>query len=1313
MAPSTALLFVLYGIAAFLRARLPLGHAAYWTGVVAASAGGLVALLLFPLSFLGIRPGAEHLGFAIAGAVGEAPVGHMSPVTAICFLLASLSFLTSLPASSFRPWRAGVAWWSACLLLATCSVLLLAYLFGTPLLYAGSMIPPAATTSIAFAALGTALLALAGTQGNRAAPNDRIPYPLVLVFVLLATGIVTVGRLYFRSQEKQHREQVERQLSAVAELKASELTQWRTERLGDASIFFENTAFSALVRRAFGNPEDAEARAQLETWLGKVQAHYLYDRIFLLDAQGAPRMSVPDSRAPISSVIAQRAPEVRRSAAVAFQDFYRNEHDERVYLAVLVPILEGGESRALGTLVLRIDPETHLYPSLSRWPTASRTAETLLLRREGNDALLLNELRRERHTALSLRVPLERRDVVAVKAALGEEGIAEGRDYRGVPVVAAVRAVPGSPWFLVARMDAAEANTPVRERLWVTIILVGGLLAAAAAGVGALWRQQRVRHLRERQETEQERAWLHDVVARSLNEVYVFDPETLRFRFVNRGASRNIGFTQEELAELTPLDLKPEFTAETFRAMLEPLKTGGRPVHVFETVHRRKDGSVYPVEVHLQLVDAGDSAVFLAIINDVTKRRRADARIRHLNRVYAVLSDINQAIVREREPRALFAEACRIAVEEGDFRMAWVGLLDPETKSVRPVAHAGVADGYLEKLQIVLGDEPRGLGPSGRALREGVHAICNDIEHDPRMAPWRDDALARGYRASAVFPLTVNGETLGTFNLYASETGFFDGEELRLLDELAADLSFALEANRREEERRRSEEALRESERLLLASQRVGRLGTYVLDVGAGTWSSSETLDEIFGIDSNYRRTVEGWLAIVHPEDRAEMADYLERHVIAGRQRFDREYRIIRQSDGEERWVHGLGDLELDPEGSPLRMIGTIQDVTERKRLESQFRQSQKLEAIGRLAGGVAHDFNNMLGVILGFAELGLKNLHAGDPLHRHLTEIARAAEKSADLTRQLLAFARRQTVAPQVVDLNHAISSMGRMLDRLVGEDIELRVVPGEGLWRVKIDPAQVDQILANLVTNARDAIADIGAITIETANVTLDHEHLGRHAESAPGEYVMLVVSDAGTGMDRATQERIFEPFFTTKPEGKGTGLGLATVYGIVKQNDGFVHVYSEPGQGTTFRIYLPRFVGEAAPVVAAGNRESLLGRETLLVVEDEPLLLELAREGLESLGYKVLAAATPGDAVLLCERHAEEIHLLVTDVVMPGMNGKELKLRLQRLKPGLRAVFMSGYTPDVVAQRGILDHDVVFAQKPFTLEALASKVREALDG
>jgi CheY-like chemotaxis protein len=369
------------------------------------------------------------------------------------------------------------------------------------------------------------------------------------------------------------------------------------------------------------------------------------------------------------------------------------------------------------------------------------------------------------------------------------------------------------------------------------------------------------------------------------------------------------------------------------------------------------------------------------------------------------------------------------------------------------------------------------------------------------------------------------------------------------------------------------------------------------------------------------------------------------------------------------------------------------------------------MDAIGRLAGGVAHDFNNALAVIQGFSELALLQLNPLDPLRRHLDQIIRAVEKSADLTRQLLAFARRQVVTPRVLDLNVEIASLAKMLPRLIGEDIDLRIVPGEGLWNVRIDPTQVDQILVNLVTNARDAIANTGTITIETSDVVLGEEYCRRYPGLAPGEYLLLAVTDSGIGMDKATLERAFEPFFTTKAEGKGTGLGLATVYGIAKQNGGFVDVYSEPAHGTTFKVYLPRFVGEAEQPAQKKEPGSLRGTETVLIVEDEPLLLEIIGEGLQELGYDVVTAGSPGDAILLCEKHAGAIHLLLTDVIMPTMNGKELQQRLERIKPGMRTIFMSGYTANVVASRGIVDADMLFIQKPFTLEALASKVREAL--
>ncbi len=390
-------------------------------------------------------------------------------------------------------------------------------------------------------------------------------------------------------------------------------------------------------------------------------------------------------------------------------------------------------------------------------------------------------------------------------------------------------------------------------------------------------------------------------------------------------------------------------------------------------------------------------------------------------------------------------------------------------------------------------------------------------------------------------------------------------------------------------------------------------------------------------------------------------------------------------------------------------------DVTEHRRTEEQLRQAQKMETVGQLAGGIAHDFNNMLQVILGSMEMALETASRGSALEQHLREAQRAAQRSADLTGQLLAFARRQTVRPRVVDLNDVVASARKMVQRLIGEDIDFAWTPGRGLGKVMIDPAQVDQVLANLAVNARDAIAGVGRLTVETSNVVLDEAWCARHPGFDAGEYVLLAVTDDGRGMDRETMGHLFEPFFTTKGMGKGTGLGLATVYGIVKQNRGFIDAYSEPGHGTTFRVYLPRVHGDAedSGPGAADARGPRGGTETLLVVEDEEAILELARHSLQGLGYVVLAARSPGEALEVAGAHEGPLDLLVTDVVLPRMNGRELCERLTAARPGLKCLFMSGYTADVIAHRGVLDDGVVFLPKPFTLSVLAEKVRAALDG
>jgi len=391
------------------------------------------------------------------------------------------------------------------------------------------------------------------------------------------------------------------------------------------------------------------------------------------------------------------------------------------------------------------------------------------------------------------------------------------------------------------------------------------------------------------------------------------------------------------------------------------------------------------------------------------------------------------------------------------------------------------------------------------------------------------------------------------------------------------------------------------------------------------------------------------------------------------------------------------------------------EDVTERRALEQQLRQSQKMEAVGRLAGGIAHDFNNLLMVISGYSEFLLERLGGEPHLRGPAQEIASASERASSLTRQLLAFSRKQMLAPRIVNLNDIATENLKMLTRMIGEDIDLVMTPGENLWSVRADAGQIEQVIMNLAVNARDAMPSGGKLTIETSNVTLDEEYARIHAPLRPGDYVMVSISDTGAGMDPDTQQHIFEPFFTTKGP-KGTGLGLSTVYGIVKQSGGYIWVFSELGRGTTFKIYLPRVAstGEtAAQVITKVEFQKVEpGTETILVVEDEANLRYLARQYLEKQGYRVIEAADGAVAMQIAVAHEGVIHLLLTDVIMPGMNGRELAQRISEIRPNVKVLYMSGYTENVIGQDGMLDAGVRLLQKPFNLRDLKSKVREVLD-
>ena len=472
-----------------------------------------------------------------------------------------------------------------------------------------------------------------------------------------------------------------------------------------------------------------------------------------------------------------------------------------------------------------------------------------------------------------------------------------------------------------------------------------------------------------------------------------------------------------------------------------------------------------------------------------------------------------------------------------------------------------------------------------------------------------------------------------------------------------------------------------------------------------GYESPDELISSISDIASQY---------YVHKKDRDRYKQILQEK---GSVRFF-EFKV-RCKDGSHIWVSNSTRVIYDKEGNIVRYEGYVTDVTSRRqaqeekvKLEGQYRQAQRMESVGRLAGGVAHDYNNILSVIMGFTELAMNDIDPKEPVYDNLKQVVKAGRRATDITRQLLAFARKQTISPIVLDLNKNVETMLKMLRSLIGEDIDLVWKPGKNLWYVKLDPSQIDQILANLCVNARDAIEGVGKITIETCTVILDTAFCARHKGFVPGEFVQLTVSDNGCGMDKEILNSIFEPFFTTKAVDKGTGLGLSTVYGIAKQNNGFIDVYSESGKGTSVKIYLPRHESKTAEVQEENTQKIPLGHnETILLVEDDRQILKLVQKILKELGYNVLAADTPKEAMRRVKENTEQIHLLITDVIMPEMNGSELSELLKSFYPDLKCIFMSGYTADAIGHHGVLLKGEHFIQKPFSKKDLATIVRKVL--
>jgi PAS domain S-box-containing protein len=597
-----------------------------------------------------------------------------------------------------------------------------------------------------------------------------------------------------------------------------------------------------------------------------------------------------------------------------------------------------------------------------------------------------------------------------------------------------------------------------------------------------------------------------------------------------------------------------------------------------------------------------------------------------------------------------------------------------------------------------------GIGLPGRVLSSGRPAWIEDVGVDPNF-PCGCAAQAIGLKAAIALPLLVGPNVVGVLEFFSEERLEPDADMLEMLRHLGTQLGRVIERQRSHDSLRRSEEHFR---RLTENALDV----ITILNIDGTIRYQSPSIERVLGYPA---QDFSGKQAsdFIHAEDLPAFVQALHNTVEESSANMPLLTFRCRHRDGSWRVFEGrANNLLADPVVAGL--VLNSRDVTERKRLEEQFLQSQKVQAIGQLAGGVAHDFNNILTAIIGYTDLLLKQLPAKDGLHLTAEEIKKAATRAASLTRQLLAFSRKQVLQPRVLDLNSIVSDMDKMLRRLLGEHIDLVSAPQPDLGRVKADPSQIEQVIMNLAVNARDAMSDHGKLTIETDNVTLDAHYCQRRPDVSPGEYVMLALSDNGCGMAADVRAHLFEPFFTTKEIGQGTGLGLATCHGIIKQSGGHIAVYSEVNQGTTFKIFLPR-VYEALAVTAQREpvAEPNTGTETVLLVEDEPMLRELGLLVLSGLGYRVLSADNGVQALHLIEKHrGQDIHLLVTDVVMPEMGGKELAERLRVLSPHTRVLFCSGYTEDAIVHDGTLDPGISFVQKPYTVATLANKVREVLE-
>lgn len=1329
--PTTAVVLLLLSLASLTRIRFEADErrpSAKWECGTAVASLAVLALVFLRARY-GIGPDIERWISQTTVMQGQVPLGRMSMATVQ--LLTGLGAAVLLRCMGKRPV-------STALFTAVCVgalVYLQGYLFDAPLLYDGRTIPISM-----LAALSALLLGLSGLLGGRAnawplklfvpleRPEPRLRRAFLVLAITLGTTVVASGLFWFSGQRERAIAASGATLDAIARLKSAEISTWYEGHLATARALQAIPFSPHMLERLLEGQNEPAVTHDHAAWLDSLIGERELIAAALFDVDGHLLAAGTDTRMDHDTLetFSTRVRELGNTRRVVADNI--EEHGDHFHLQLWVPLrVSSARPVTAAWLLLSIDVGATLFPIVAQLPIATTSGEVAFWRVYGDSAEAITPLRFRLDAPLRYRIPLSQTAIPAVRASGNSDAPFTSLDYRGVPVVAAVRPVPHTDWMLVTKIDRAEVTAPVMRNAVLVSLLTLVLLAAIAAAVYALW---------SRRDSAQLARELALVQAReeSVEELRLSEA---RYARAMRGTTdglwdRDIGtgstYVSPRWREIMGIpDTVRVATQEEMQLSVLPEDA---PRHKDAIARHLADGTPYDIELRVLRGDGeirwirtrgeaerdaeGRPIRMAGAISDVTDRHRAEASLARVDRILRMRSAVDQSMVRATTEQELLQAVCETGASAGGYPLTWIGYKEhDEARSVRPIAMAGDEVGYLKNLVVSWSeDTPSGQGPTGRCIRSGEAYAAQNLHTEVGFDVWRPAAERHGFRSSIAIPIRLEREVLGALMFYSSDTYAFDAEEIGLLKELGQDISFGIGSLRDHIT------LSQQREQLALFRQAIDQSAdaVFVTDAVTGKFVdfNAAALRELGYTDAELR-ALHVWditAAVPTSLDLGRLADEVrEKNGLVVRSDHRRKDGAIVPTE------IALSTIDL---GQRTVVIGIARNISDRlsaetqqEALEQQLARAQKLESIGRLAGGIAHDFNNLLTVINATTDLAINELPEESTLRSELGHIRAAGERAKLLTRQLLAFSRQQVLKREVLNLGAIASGFQSMLSRVIGEDIRVELQLGEQVPSVLADAGQLEQVLMNLCINARDAMPNGGDLTIRTER----YEHLAGSTatpESMPsGTYARLTVTDTGTGMDEATLAKVFEPFFTTKEVGQGTGLGLATVYGIVSQSGGHVDIKSTLGKGTEVCIALPstRSVTPVDQPMIAPPIE-IRGKETILVTEDEDAIRMVATRVLERAGYTVVSAASGEEALQQLTQHAGKINLLMTDLVMPGMTGLELAQEVRRLYPTLKILFASGYSAD--ATDGSLSEfeGWNFIAKPYGVKELAAEVRRILD-